>query len=313
MFERIVVPLDGSRFAESALIPARELARTFGSKILLVRAESPGGLPVVSVPGERQSDLEKLNLADEYMHDVLASLKSAGFDADMVISISEAGAGIAQAAELSHADVIIMATHLRWKVSPKTGPSTTLNVLARSHVPILAWRASPEEEQIRSRAPRSPVLNASAESPIIVPLDGSRFGESALPYAEALSRAFGSYIVLVQAVEVNHGDLGAAASSKEALDYLEQVRKEILLRKGHAITVVRAGTPLSVIERAWREFNGSLVVMASHGHTGILRTFLGSVAARIIEEVEAPILVVRPAGNQNEYQPAHAVRTEQNV
>jgi nucleotide-binding universal stress UspA family protein len=313
MFQRIVVPLDGSRFAESALIPSRELARAFSSKILLVRAQSPSGLPIVVTPSDRQESLEKLNQADEYMHSVVENLKNAGFDADMVISVSEPGAGIAEAAELSHADVIIMATHLRWKVAPKTGPSTTLNVLARSHVPILAWRASPEDEQIRPRLPRTNVLNAGAEAPIIVPLDGSRFGESALPYAEALSRAFGSYIVLVQAIETNHIHTNAPATDKEALEYLEQIRKEILLRKGHAITVVRTGTPLSVIERAWREFNGSLIVMASHGHTGILRTFLGSVAARIIEEVEAPILVTRPETSRADFIPERAVRQGQNV
>ena len=59
-----------------------------------------------------------------------------------------------------------------------------------------------------------------------------------------------------------------------------------LARSGIGVTIVaRPGIAVEVIDTVWREFDAGLVVMASHGNTGIASSFLGSVAARVIEEV----------------------------
>lgn len=298
MFRRIVVPLDGTRFAEAALAPARGLARAFTSRILLVRAQSVSGLPVIAEAPDAQIAWERIDTADEYLHGVATGLRKDGYDTDLTLFISEPGTGIARAAEVDHSDVIVMAAHLRWKLPAGSPPSTTLDVLARSRVPILVWRSEAAEPTTQE------VLLASPETPIIVPLDGSRFAESALPFAEALARAFNSSLVLVRAMEVSNvtppeamgasaGD-GAGREEREVLEYLAGASHALGERGIATTTIARAGAPLSVIEHAWREFNGSMIVMASHGRTGIVKTFLGSVAARLIEEVEAPVLVVRP-------------------
>jgi nucleotide-binding universal stress UspA family protein len=298
MFDRIVVPLDGTHFAEAALAPARALARAYGGRILLVRAQHPSGLPVVMTRADEQTDPAQFDESDEYLHEMAEQLRRAGEDADYTLSLSEPGAGIARTAEVTHADVIVMATHLRWKIHPATGPSTTLNVLARSHVPILAWRAREDEP---AATWRQDITLAGPESPLIVPLDGSAFAESALPFAEALARTFESYLVLVSAIEPAHAEHGPArpahfTDARTAGEYLDRLRDELAGRGTHAVTVVREGSAMGITEAVWRETNGSMIVMASHGHTGILRAFLGSVAARIIEEVEAPVLVIRPEG-----------------
>jgi nucleotide-binding universal stress UspA family protein len=57
---------------------------------------------------------------------------------------------------------------------------------------------------------------------------------------------------------------------------------------------VRRGTPVGVIDRLWRERDAGLIVLASHGRGGLTGTLLGSVAAALLEEVEAPVLVVHP-------------------
>ncbi len=54
--------------------------------------------------------------------------------------------------------------------------------------------------------------------------------------------------------------------------------------------------PTSGIEAVWRQYNGGLIVLASHGQSGPSHAFFGSVAANLIEEVEAPLLVVRAPG-----------------
>lgn len=140
--------------------------------------------------------------------------------------------------------------------------------------------------------------------PLIVPLDGSSLAEQALPYAESLARGLGLALVLVRAT--SQADTGA-----EAQQYLRRIETELEQRGVHATSIAHEGDPLSVIEMAWRKHAGELIVMASHGRPGPHGTFFGSLAARIIEEVEAPVLVVRPpAGASNGRDNAHGLMAE---
>ena len=303
MFHRIVVPLDGSRFAEASLAPARELARAFGAHLLLVRAVGPARLPHVIGQPTPFVDWDVTNAANAYLEGVARRLRAAGYEASFVLDVAEPGAGIARTAELGQADLIVMTAHQSWSLDLSGEDSTTLRVLARSHVPILAWRAgaSPEAEGGPDVGERGPLLGRT-ESPIVVPLDGSRFAEGALPVAEALARAFGSYLALVRAVGGEHDDEAARGADEGALrqaqEYLDQVRDALARRRVPAVAFARQGQPLSVIDEVWRREDATLVAMASHGRTGaeagIKRSFVGSVAAQLIEEGEAPILVVRP-------------------
>ncbi len=296
MFERIIVPLDGSRFAEAALAPARELARSFGSRIVLVRAVRPHGLPSV-FPGltattsegdGTQGEFERADDADAYLHDIVDHLRQEGYDADMALALAAPGTAIAQAAALTHADLIVMSAHLRWKVPASPEISAALDVLVQSRVPLLAWRVGGiEEPEGGPDVIHRPPLLARTEAPLIVALDGTPLAESALPVAEALARTLGLYIVLVRAVE-------QPKQESEAQAYLLRIQSELDQRGIPAVSKTAAGDPLAVIETAWRETSGGLVVMTSRGRLGPHGTLFGSLAARMLEEVEAPVLALRP-------------------
>jgi nucleotide-binding universal stress UspA family protein len=178
--------------------------------------------------------------------------------------------------------------------------------LARSRVPILAWRLGPgvaaadAQALIQERAPL-----AGPDMPILVPLDGSRFAEAALPVAEDLARRFGAYLVLVRAaddesalVATFHGGATPGTeeitAEQEARAYLQRAQAAVERQRLGVVVIAQVGSPARVIDRAWRENNAGLIVMASHGKTGMATRFLGSVAARTIEDVHAPVLVVRP-------------------
>jgi nucleotide-binding universal stress UspA family protein len=287
MFQRIVVPLDGSRFAEAALAPACELASAFGSRIFVMRAVGPQDMLYPS-RGERQHiDIEQVDEADAYLHRVTDRLRRAGYDADLLVTLASAGAGIAQSAAVERADLVVMAGHLRWKVPASTTISASLNVLVQSHVPLLVWRVGATEEWDGREGEQGAPLLANADMPLIVPLDGSPLAEQALPYAESLARGLGLSLVLVRAT--SQADTGS-----EAQQYMRRIETELEQRGVHVTSVTHVGDPLSVIEMAWRKHSGELIVMASRGQPGPHGTFFGSLAARIIEEVEAPVLVVRP-------------------
>jgi nucleotide-binding universal stress UspA family protein len=224
-------------------------------------------------------------------------LRAQGYKADLLLYLAEPGAGIAKVAELDHADLILMSTHLHWKVVPSAGPSTTLRVLAQARTPILAWRTrEPLDPEDGADVGMRPALLSRSESPILVPLDGSRSAEGALAAAETLARTFGRYLVLVHAVEPAASLAAEQQDERSATAYLQGVRRAVEQRGARAEIAVRRGTPVGVIDRLRREQNAGLIVLASHGRGGLMGTFLGSVTAAILEELEAPVLVIRPAG-----------------
>lgn len=315
MFKRIVVPLDGSAFAEAALAPACELARTFQARIVLVRAIPPSGLPRTLAQDGDETTFGRLDEADLYLHDTADRLKSEGIEAGRVLYVAEPGEAIAHAAEIDHADLIVMTAHPRWRVDYLDSASTTLQVLCHTRVPILAWRAGAGMERSdRRKSGADRLVLASLDAPIMVPLDGSRVAEAALPVAEVLAQQIGSYLVLVRPVEsaaesavvlpprTSADESVQVTAEEEAKRYLERIREGVELRGVGAGIQVRQGSAVGVIDSVWREQNVSLIVMASQGTTGIGRRFLGSVAAQTIEDVGAPVLVVRPdTGHAIEY------------
>lgn len=306
MFKRIIVPLDGSAFAEAALAPARELARIFGSHIVLVRTVPPSGLPRAVAHARDESAFERLDEADAYLHGMVEQLQREGLDAGLVLYIAEPGTAIARAAEIDRADLIAMTAHPRWRADYLDNTSTTLQVLAHTRVPILAWRRGPGTEGFTRHAGLAErVALASMDAPILVPLDGSHFAEAALPVAEELARRFGSYLVLVRAYESSGKPAVAPAEKRtderatlsaeaEATAYLERIREDVKGRGLGASAIVHRGSPAGVIDTVWREQNASLIVMASHGNAGVGKSFLGSTAARTVEDLGAPILIVQP-------------------
>ena len=316
MFNRIVVPLDGSAFAEAALIPARELAARFGSKLLLTTAVEPLGLPPVRTAARPDTDdsAGDLEEADSYLRQHVEKLQKDGFTADKALYIADAGAAIAGAAELSNADLVVIATRMGWTL-PTEGPhhsSVTLNVLARSRVPILSCHLLPSEtpasgSEGAAEHPRLVQL-AGPDLPIVVPLDGSPFAEQALPTAQALAQAFGAYLVLVRAVApAPESPQPEVQEQREARDYLARVRSDLEAQGITVTTNAEIGVAINVIEHTWREQGAGLLVMASHGQTrhrapepaasgiSLPAPMLGSVAAEILEELEVPTLVIQPA------------------
>ncbi len=299
MFRRIVVPLDGTCFSEAALAPARELARAFNARLEIVRALSPDDIPSAAFADDEMIALGRIDDADTYLRRIVDLLREQGYKADMSLRHSLPDVGIAAIAELDHADVIVMTTHLRWKVDPSGGPSTTLQLFGRTRTPILVWRVSGALEEdggpdVDERPPRL----ARTESPIMVPLDGSTFAERALGPAETLAKTFGLYLLLAHAVEPGATLEDEIAAERRAEAYLHRVRGQVEARGGRAAVSVQRGTPFSVIDRLWREFDAGLIVIASHGRSAPVGTFLGSVAARIMEEIEAPVLVIPPTAEE---------------
>ena len=138
---------------------------------------------------------------------------------------------------------------------------------------------------------------------ILVPLDGSELAKKALDEAEKLAKCFGAEMMLFQVVPFMpiYGSpelvtpLIVDEKHKEAAEkYLANLAEE-LKKKGLRVTVmVRTGqqVAMEIIDFA-KESGADLIVMCTHGRSGITRWMLGSVALKLLTRGETPILLIR--------------------
>ncbi|MGD2120434.1 MAG: universal stress protein [Gemmatimonadota bacterium] len=145
-------------------------------------------------------------------------------------------------------------------------------------------------------APRPSLAEVTIYSQLLVPLDGSRFGEAALPLALRLSHLTGARIHLVTVQELLPAAAPAEwqnATQESARAYLEDVAEGVREASGGEVTTsFRVGHVVDeLLEEAW---DADLVVMATHGWGMISRAWLGSVADAFSRNVPRPVLMMRP-------------------
>jgi len=138
---------------------------------------------------------------------------------------------------------------------------------------------------------------------ILVPLDGSALAETALQAAVALAEATGAALLLLRAAEASAlssvGDptVGQVEVVREAEDYLDAVKRRFQTSTSATIaTAVWYGRPADSIVESARVNRVDMVVMTTHGRSGLGRILLGSVAETVIRSTATPILVLHPEG-----------------
>ncbi len=138
---------------------------------------------------------------------------------------------------------------------------------------------------------------------ILVPLDGSELAKVALDEAEKLGKTFGSEIILFQVVPFMpiYGSpelvtpLIVDEKQKEAAEkYLMNLGEELKRRGLKVAATVRTGQQVAVeiIDFA-KEVGVDLIIMCTHGRSGISRWVMGSVALKVLTRAETPILLIR--------------------
>lgn len=141
---------------------------------------------------------------------------------------------------------------------------------------------------------------------ILVPLDGSELAKRGLDEAERLAKYFNAEVILFEVVPFMpiYGSPELVAplivdeKQKESVhNYLVGLAEELKKRGIKATTMVRTGqqVALEIIEFA-KESGADLVVMSTHGRSGITRWMLGSVAMKVLSRGETPVLLIRSKG-----------------
>ena len=280
MFNRILMPLDGSTESEAALSYVRMLAQKLKQvKLELVRCFEPPaaafGLP----------ELSYLYLGEEALTDdrvekmVLDYLESkrrevAGLECEVVATGSDAATGILARSET--ADLILMSRHGRGGLGRWLMGGVAGKVVRSSHRPVLVLPATSLLEPKLDR--------------IMVCLDGSDTADKAFTLALELARVAGARLLLYcfvriiytapELVEMELADARAQVAAKQ-LAHPDLVA-EVLVRTAHH----------NDIPDCAQEWEADLIVVGSHGRRGVGRWLLGSVAEDTIHYARTPVLVV---------------------
>lgn len=135
---------------------------------------------------------------------------------------------------------------------------------------------------------------------ILVPMDFSDFARQALRHAIPLATGFGAKITLLHVVElpvyptemgtvVVHQERTAGASRKE----LAALGEKLIPASLRGRVLVCMGRPYEEIARTARRLKADLIVLTTHGYTGLKHVLLGSTAERVVRHAPCPVLTVR--------------------
>lgn len=306
MFHTVLVPLDGSAFAEQALPFALSIARRANAKLDFVRAHI---LRCIEDPAsglarfDQAADAEFRAQEQDYLNEIARSHTGECADSPTraVVDGFAADAILGRAKAIS-ADLIVMTTHGRGPLSRSFLGSVADELVRRCSIPVLLVRPQEALPDLHKEPSMTKVL---------VPLDRSPTSLQILGRAIQLGSALGaSYIFLhvvhPDAMPARKTDSERAAGlsrtwheheAEESLAYLEHVADWF---RGPAVevqtrVVVRPHIATAILDEARAE-SCDLIALASHGGVGLTKLLLGSVTDKVLRGASCPILIYREPG-----------------
>jgi nucleotide-binding universal stress UspA family protein len=297
MATSVLIPLDGWPQAEEALPVGMRLARAKQGGIVLVRSTTEHPTPA------EQAE------AEDYLRRIAGRYHDEGEAVETVVAHGDPARTIVHTASARQVALIVMATHGRSGLGRWIYGSVADSVLGHTSVPL-----------VLVPAPTGAVSPWTTDRPfrILVPLDGSDRSASVVGPARQLARDLGAVIVLLRVVHsppryavIPRGVVPVVEPDSEAQlnkgrQYLERVADR--LRPTVRAVGVRCelGNPTAVIARVAAEDRADLIAMATHGHGGLPRFVLGSVAMGTVQRARLPVLLVPPVGLQSSTAPEPA-------
>ena len=315
MQQYILVPIDGSTLSEAILPHAVAVAQATKSALLLLLVLEPvfesifGAIGIPEYVEEEQLAQmrdEQLASIHHYLENIASQLRAD--ELEIYTKVIEGNHPATQIIwEAEHDPLLLMVamtTHGRRGVLHWLFGNVAAEVVQVTPRPLLLLR--PQESD---RSFSMPNFNTSPYQNIVVPLDASAFAEQALDQASELASAMDATFHLVSIVPLSHvlpvhihkenesQSLMRAVLHQTELErrthYLEQKAehfKELGLR---VQTNVAPGHPAEEILRFSTQHQQTLLVMTTHGRSGLRRILLGSVAMKVVQEAHVPVLLVR--------------------
>lgn len=296
MFKRLLVPLDGSGMAEAALPAAAFFAAKFNATVTLVHVVER------NAPREIHGQPHLINAAEAevYLRDTARRAFPSGVSTECHVhaaEVDDVAQSIVEHADELVQDMIVMCSHGRGRALHLFLGSIAQDVISKGSRPVLLTRPD------KSKG----VSEFSCRS-LLLPLDGDKDHAQALPVSKELARVCGAVIHLATAVP-GFGDLSGHSavtsrflpgtmskileiSVKNADDYLREQLKELRSQGFEAGAHVLRGDPANVVYDSAQQLHIDLIVMATHGKSGMGAFWSGSVTNKVSSVSSIPLLLI---------------------
>jgi nucleotide-binding universal stress UspA family protein len=266
--EKLMVATDGSKYSESAIREAISLAKICSSNLIAVSVvktnlEFDSVLPQFVEKAEQD--------AIKHLESVKAQAAKKGVNCMTVASLSEEPyQEIVRHASKNNVDMIIMGTHGRTEMKRLMMGSITALVIGHAPCKILVLP-----------------LNATVEcKKVLIATDGSKYSEAAASEALGIAKRCGSALIVISVASSD-------AEIASAKDNVNKVVEAAEIKGIKTAPVVTTGKPYEAIIEASKQNKTDLIVVGSHGRTGLVRLLMGSVTERVIGHAEVAVLVVK--------------------
>lgn len=297
--DRILVPLDGSEFAETALPAAGALAKRFGARLHLASVVSDlPPVPLAAGDGELINRWfeEEESRATEYLDGVRSRVAASGVEVENHVKAGPVARTVDGLATEKGADLVVLTTHGRGSWQRAWLGSVADALVRRSGTPLLLLREDDAASGWDGGTPQK----------VVVPLDGSREAEVALAAVRPFLAPGASQVDLVMVIHepfplattylphaVSEGTL-LEARKERAREYLGKVEASLKADgiEVNSNVIVASDAGRGILSHLG-EAGADLVAIATRGRGGAARLVLGSVADKVIRGAQAPILVAR--------------------
>ena len=308
MYSRMLVPLDGSELAETVCTYAKELAGRLDIDVVLFHVSNPasqGVMPMEQAYIEHIAEIVGAQVAEVQKSTGGGKSNPVKVTAELVVGY--AAEEIVSYAEKNSIDLILLGSHGRSGVKSWTVGSVAGKVIGATKIPVWLIKAGTQEEISYDKWPRRT---------LIVPLDGSELAESVLPHAEALVRQRGTEptdVVLLRVsepmtiptyyspdmsgVSLDWGNFiqqDTIRRKQAAKEYLAKMEKTLKEKNIMVKSVVIDGKVNDEIVDYANKQPFSMIIMATHGRSGLSRLVYGSAAANILHGGSRPMFIIKP-------------------
>ncbi len=286
MYDTILVPVDGSAVGEGATDTALNLAQRFDASLHAINVVETDGFPA---DAESEATEEVARLGEETLTTLRDRAMGAGVSATthVIKTADPIHQAILDYTRDHDVDLVVMGTHGRTGLNRLVLGSITERALRTSPVPVLTVH-------------EDMTLDPDFET-VLVPTDGSDAANAAADHGITLAEATDAAMHVVHVVDLTavSGEFGSAEVLNALEEAGQQAVDDIITRAGDAglrsvQAAVLSGIPARAISDYAKERDIDLVVMGTHGRTGLERHLLGSVTEKIVRIADVPVLTVSP-------------------
>jgi nucleotide-binding universal stress UspA family protein len=273
MLERILIPLDGSRSAESALTQVRRLLPRQKADVTLLRVVNPS-------PAEFHLGLPGSTEEKAYLERIAAGLSSEGIRVGVRVRAGTPAGCILDTAREERATLIVLSTHARTGLARWVLGSVAEQLIQDSPIPLLVFRAP----AAKTESPDHP----GPFRRILLPSDGSLASLDILPQVCEIARPVDARVTLLSVKESGEPE-GRWPQEEASLKAAEKHLKEACIVTRY---LERRGEPVEEILREAVDDQADLIAMATHGRSGPSRWILGSVTSEVLRRAPLPLMIL---------------------